>query len=66
MAEVERAFIVQIETATGGSLAGHVEHVLTGQACAFATLEKLAEFMASTLGDAHTQQQPATPPGEDQ
>jgi hypothetical protein len=46
---VQRAFVVQLHAAAAvaqGQLAGRVEHVLSGQATHFHTLEELLAFMA--------------------
>jgi hypothetical protein len=49
---VQRAFVVQLHAAAAvaqGQLAGRVEHVLSGQATHFHTLEELLAFMARVL-----------------
>jgi hypothetical protein len=49
---VQRAFVVQLHAAAAvaqGQLAGRVEHVLSGQATHFHTLEELLAFMAQVL-----------------
>ena len=49
---VTRAFVVQFRTATvveQGHLAGRVEHVVSGQATDFQSLETLLAFMARVL-----------------
>ena len=49
---VQRAFVVQLHAAEAvaqGQLAGRVEHVLSGQATHFHTLEELLAFMARVL-----------------
>ena len=49
---VTRAFVVQFRADTAveqGHLAGRVEHVVSGQATDFETLEMLLEFMARVL-----------------
>jgi len=47
-----RAFVVQFRTETNlgrGSCAGRVEHVVSGQAAHFSSLEELLAFMARVL-----------------
>jgi len=49
---VQRAFVVQFRTETDverGRFAGRVEHVVSGQATPFHSLEELLAFMASVL-----------------
>ena len=49
---VHRAFVVHFRTSTDiaqGQIAGRVEHVLSGQATHFASLEELLAFMARVL-----------------
>ena len=49
---VQRAFVVQVHAAAQvvqGRLCGRVEHVLSGQAVHFDTLEALLAFMARVL-----------------
>ena len=49
---VTRAFVVQLRTDTAveqGALAGRVEHVVSGQATDFESLETLLAFMAWVL-----------------
>ena len=49
---VTRAFVVQLRAETAveqGSLAGRVEHVVSGQATAFQSLETLLAFIAQVL-----------------
>ncbi len=49
---VHRAFVVHFRTSTdiaGGQIAGRVEHVVSGQATHFASLEELLTFMARVL-----------------
>jgi len=49
---VQRAFVVQVHAAAvvaQGQLAGRVEHVLSGQAVHFDTLEELLAFIARVL-----------------
>lgn len=49
---VERAFVVQLHAtavAAHGQLTGRVEHVLSGQAAHFHTLDELLAFMARVL-----------------
>ena len=49
---VQRAFVVQLyatAAVTQGQLAGRVEHILSGQATHFHTLEELQAFMARVL-----------------
>ena len=49
---VQRAFVVQLHATAAvaqGQLAGRVEHVLSGQATHFHTLEELLAFMAQVL-----------------
>ena len=56
---VYRAFVVQFDAHTDverGHLAGRVEHVVSGQATPFHSLETLLTFMARLL---HTQHRPA-------
>jgi hypothetical protein len=48
----QRAFLVQVHAeadVTQGSLAGRVEHVVSGQATHFASLEELLAFLARVL-----------------
>ena len=48
----QRAFLVQVHAAAEvaqGDLAGRVEHVVSGQATHFASLEALLAFMARVL-----------------
>ena len=55
---VYRAFVVQFDTHTDvkrGHLAGRVEHVVSGQAIQFHSLETLLTFMAQLL---HTEHRP--------
>jgi len=55
---VARAFVVQFDTHTDverGHLAGRVEHVVSGQAIPFHSLETLLAFVAQLL---HTQPSP--------
>lgn len=55
---VYRAFVVQFDTHTDverGHLAGRVEHVVSGQAIQFRSLETLLTFMARLL---HTEHRP--------
>jgi hypothetical protein len=55
---VARAFVVQFDTHTDverGHLAGRVEHVVSGQASQFRSLETLLAFVAQLL---HTQSRP--------
>jgi hypothetical protein len=50
---VERAFVVQLHATAvlaERQLAGRVEHVLSGQAAHFHTLDELLAFMARVLG----------------
>jgi hypothetical protein len=50
---VHWAFVVQFQSDTAveqGHLAGRVEHVISGQATAFQTLETLLAFIAQVLG----------------
>jgi hypothetical protein len=49
---VQRAFVVQLYATVAvaqGQLAGRVEHVLSGQATHFHTLEELLAFMTRVL-----------------
>jgi hypothetical protein len=49
---VHRAFVVQFQSDTAveqGHLAGRVEHVVSGQAAAFQSLETLLAFIAQVL-----------------
>ncbi len=49
---VQRAFVVQFRAEADverGRFAGRVEHVVTGQASLFHSLEELLAFMASVL-----------------
>jgi hypothetical protein len=49
---VERAFVVQLHATAvvaQGQLTGRVEHVLSGQAAHFDTLDELLAFMARVL-----------------
>jgi len=49
---VHRAFVVHFRTSTDiaqGQIAGRVEHVVSGQATHFASLEELLAFMARAL-----------------
>jgi hypothetical protein len=49
---VERAFVVQLHATAAmaqGQLSGRVEHVLSGQAAHFDTLDELLAFMARVL-----------------
>jgi len=49
---VQRAFVVQLHATTvvaQGQLTGRVEHVLSGQAAHFDTLDELLAFMARVL-----------------
>ena len=53
---VYRAFVVQFDTHTDvkhGHLAGRVEHVVSGQAIQFRSLETLLAFMAQLLHTGH-------------
>jgi hypothetical protein len=55
---VYRAFVLQFDTHTDverGHLAGKVEHVVSGQAIQFHSLETLLGFMAQLL---HTERRP--------
>lgn len=48
----QRAFVVQVHAAAAvaqGRLAGRVEHVVSGQAVHFHTLDELLAFMARVL-----------------
>jgi hypothetical protein len=48
----ERAFVVQVHAAarvTCGSLAGRVEHVVSGRATHFGSVDELLAFMAGIL-----------------
>ena len=49
---VQRAFVVQLHATAAvaqGQLTGRVEHVLSGQAAHFDTLDELLAFMARVL-----------------
>ena len=49
---VDRAFVVQLRATAAvaqGQLTGRVEHVLSGQAAHFRTLDELLAFMARVL-----------------
>ena len=49
---MQRAFVVQLHATAmvaQGRLAGRVEHVLSGQAAHFQTLDELLAFMARVL-----------------
>jgi hypothetical protein len=49
-----RAFVIQFRTGTeiaAGRMAGRVEHVVSGQAKHFTTLEELLAFMARVLSE---------------
>ena len=53
---VNRAFVVQFQSDTAvehGHLAGRVEHVVSGQATDFQSLETLLAFIAQVLREAH-------------
>ena len=53
---VYRAFVVQFDTRTDierGHLVGRVEHVVSGQAIQFHSLETLLAFMAQLLHTGH-------------
>jgi hypothetical protein len=55
---VHRAFVVQFDTHTDvarGRLAGRVEHVVSGEASQFHSLETLLAFIAELL---HTEHRP--------
>ena len=55
-----RAFVIQFRTGTeiaAGHMAGRVEHVVSGQATHFSTLEELLAFMGRVLSE----QNPAAP-----
>jgi hypothetical protein len=59
---VRQAFVVQLSTETEGDKgqwAGRVEHVVSGQATYFHSVEELLTFMTRVLGAARAQ-----PPGE--
>ncbi len=48
----QRAFVVQIHAevdVTEGEVRGRVEHIVSGQATHFETIEALAQFMLQTL-----------------
>jgi len=54
----EWAFVVQFRTETDveqGHCTGRVEHVVSGQATHFASLEELLTFIARVLSEVHTQ-----------
>ena len=51
---VQRAFVVQVHAAAQvaqGQLFGRVEHVVSGQAVHFATLDELLAFMVRVLAE---------------
>ena len=51
-----RAFVVQFQAETNvarGRIVGRVEHVVSGQATHFASLEELLAFMARVLTTVH-------------
>ena len=53
---VHWAFVVQFQSDTAvelGHLAGRVEHVVSGQATAFQSLETLLAFIAQVLREEH-------------
>ena len=57
---MQRAFVVQLHATAvvaQGQLSGRVEHVLSGQAAHFQTLDELLAFMARVLATLET-----TPP----
>jgi hypothetical protein len=59
---VARAFVVQFDSHTDvarGQLAGRIEHVVSGQAALFHSLETLLAFVAQIL------QRPSGPQGDD-
>ena len=52
----QRAFLVQVHAHAAvaqGGLAGRVEHVVSGQATHFASVEELLAFMARVLPPCH-------------
>jgi hypothetical protein len=54
---VQRAFVVQLHATAAiaqGQLAGRVEHVVSGQATHFHTLEELLAFIARVLATLDT------------
>jgi hypothetical protein len=54
---VQRAFVVQLYATAAvaqGQLAGRVEHVVSGQAAHFHTLDELLAFMARVLATLDT------------
>jgi hypothetical protein len=54
---VQRAFVVQLYATAAvaqGHLAGRVEHVISGQATHFHTLDELLAFMAQVLATLDT------------
>jgi hypothetical protein len=55
---VQRAFVVQLRATAAvaqGQLAGRVEHVVSGQATHFHTLDELLAFMARVLATLDTE-----------
>jgi hypothetical protein len=53
---VNRAFVVQFQSDTAvlqGRLAGRLEHVVSGEATDFQSLETLLTFIAQVLREAH-------------
>lgn len=57
---VHRAFVVQFRTETdvaGGRLEGRVEHVVSGQATHFHSLEELLAFMGRVLKEVRTERE---------
>ena len=54
---VQRGFVVQLHATAEvaqGRIVGRVEHVVSGQACHFHTLEELLTFMARVLSTNET------------
>ena len=59
---VERAFVVQMHVTAEiahGRIVGRVEHVMSGQALHFHTLEELLTFMARVLSTRETAREEA-------
>lgn len=55
---VHRAFVVHFRTETDvaqGQVAGRVEHVVSGQAALFSSLQELLAFVARVLAQARTE-----------
>ena len=57
----QRAFVVQIHSAvdvTRDEVWGRVEHIVSGEATHFETVEDLVRFITQVLGDLHTPRKP--------